>query len=144
MSVSDREEAQMRVEDIMTREVVVLGPDDTLREAVNAVQRNRIRHIPIAEDGRLVGMVTDRDIKRATPSLHGGASQDDFNDVLDGLTLAQVMTRDPLSVHPDTSVKDAVALLIDRKYGALPVVEGETLVGIVSDIDLLRLLHTML
>lgn len=134
----------MRVEDVMTREVVSLGPDDTLREAVNAVQRNRIRHIPIVEDERLVGIVTDRDIKRATPSVHGGASQEDFNRALDELTLAHVMTRDPLIVHPSTSVKDAVALLIDRKYGALPVVDGDRLVGIVSDIDLLRVLHTML
>jgi len=134
----------MRVEDVMTREVVALAPEDTLRTAVNAVQRNRIRHIPIVEDGRLVGIVTDRDIKRATPSVHGGASQDDFNRLLDELTLAQVMTRDPLTVRPGTSVKDAVALLIDRKYGALPVVEGEKLVGILSDIDFLRVLHTML
>jgi len=134
----------MRVEDVMTREVVSLGPGDTLRAAVNAVQRNRIRHIPIVEVERLVGIVTDRDIKRATPSVHGGASQEDFNRALDELTLAHVMTRDPLVVHPSTSVKDAVALLIDRKYGALPVVDGERLVGIVSDIDLLRVLHTML
>lgn len=134
----------MRVEDVMTREVVTLGPEDTLRTAVNVVQRNRIRHIPIVEGERLVGIVTDRDIKRATPSLHGGASQDDFNRTLDELTLSHVMTRDPLSVHPGTTVKDAAALLIDRKYGALPVVDGDALVGIVSDIDLLRVLHTML
>lgn len=134
----------MKVEDVMTREVVALKPDDSLRTALASVQRNRIRHIPIVEDDRLVGIVTDRDIKRATPSVHGGASQEDFNRTLDELTLAKVMTRDPLSVHPDTSVKDAVKLLIDRKYGALPVVEGEKLVGIVSDIDLLRVLHSML
>jgi CBS domain-containing protein len=134
----------MRVEDVMTREVVTLGPDDTLRDAVNVVQRNRIRHIPIVEGRRLIGIVTDRDIKRATPSLHGGASQDDFNRTLDDLALSHVMTRDPLTVRPSADVKDAVALLIDRKYGALPVVDGDELVGIVSDIDLLRILHTML
>lgn len=134
----------MRVEDVMTREVVTLGPDDTLRTAVNAVQRNRIRHIPIVDGRRLVGIVTDRDIKRVLPSVHGGASQDDFDRTLDELTLAQVMTRDPLSVQPSTSVKDAVSLLIDRKYGALPVVEGDILVGIISDIDMLRVFHTML
>lgn len=134
----------MRVEDVMTREVVTLGPDDMLRDAVNVVQRNRIRHIPIVEGRRLIGIVTDRDIKRATPSLHGGASQDDFNRTLDDLALSHVMTRDPLTVRPSADVKDAVALLIDRKYGALPVVDGDELVGIVSDIDLLRVLHTML
>ena len=134
----------MNMEDVMTRDVLTLAPSDSLRSAVATVQRNRIRHIPIVEDSRLVGIVTDRDIKRATPSVHGGASQEDFNRALDELTLAQVMTRDPLCVHPNTSVKDAVSLLIDRKYGALPVVEGEKLVGIVSDIDLLRVLHSML
>jgi acetoin utilization protein AcuB len=134
----------MNVENVMTREVVTLEPENSLRDAVNEVQRNRIRHIPIVEGKRLVGMVTDRDIKRATPSVHGGATQDDFNRTLDELKLSQVMTRDPLYVRPSTSLKDALALLIDRRYGALPVVDGDELVGIISDIDLLRILHSML
>jgi acetoin utilization protein AcuB len=134
----------MNVENVMTREVVTLEPENSLRDAVNEVQRNRIRHIPIVEGKRLVGMVTDRDIKRATPSVHGGATQDDFNRTLDDLKLSQVMTRDPLYVRPNTSLKDALALLIDRRYGALPVVDGDELVGIISDIDLLRILHSML
>jgi len=134
----------MKVEDVMTRDVLALAADDTLRTAINMVQRNRIRHIPIVEGSRLVGIVTDRDIKRATPSIHGGASQETFDRTLDELTLDRVMTRDPQSVRPDAPLKEAVRLLVDKKYGALPVVKDSDLVGIISDIDALRVLHSML
>ncbi len=134
----------MKVEDIMSREVITLCEDDTLRDAINSVQRNHIRHIPIVEGKRLIGIVTDRDIKRATPSLYSGISQDKFDEMIAGLSLGRVMTRDPVSVSPDMSIKAAVQMMIGKKYGALPVVEGGELVGIITDIDFLRILERML
>ncbi|MBI2213369.1 MAG: CBS domain-containing protein [Acidobacteria bacterium] len=130
--------------EIMTREVVALRPESNLREAIAVIQKFRIRHIPVVENGKLEGIVTDRDIKRATPSLHGGVSQEDYERVLNDTRLFQVMTRDPLSVPPDASLKSVAKILVDKKYGALPVVADGVLVGIVSDIDLLRVLHDML
>ena len=134
----------MNVSEIMTREVITLRPESNLREAIAVIQKFRIRHIPVVESGKLVGIVTDRDIKRATPSLHGGVSQDDYERVLNETRLFQVMTRDPLAVTPDAPVKQVAKLLVEKKYGALPVVSDGALVGIVSDIDLLRVLHDML
>lgn len=134
----------MNVSEIMTREVITLRPESNLREAIAIIQKFRIRHVPVVENGKLEGIVTDRDIKRATPSLHGGVSQDDYERVLNDTRLFQVMTRDPLSVTPDASVKEVAKILVEKKYGALPVVSGGVLVGIVSDIDLLRVLHDML
>lgn len=134
----------MNVSEIMTREVVALRPESNLREAIAVIQKFRIRHIPVVENGKLEGIVTDRDIKRATPSLHGGVSQEDYERVLNDTRLFQVMTRDPLSVPPDASLKSVAKILVDKKYGALPVVADGVLVGIVSDIDLLRVLHDML
>lgn len=134
----------MNVSEIMTREVITLRPESNLREAIAVIQKFRIRHIPVVEDGKLVGIVTDRDIKRATPSLHGGVSQDEYERVLNETRLFQVMTRDPLGVTPDASVKSVAKILVEKKYGALPVVSDGVLVGIVSDIDLLRVFHDML
>ena len=134
----------MKVEDIMTREVITLCEDDTLRDAINSVQRNHIRHIPIVDGKRLIGVVSDRDIKRATPSLYSGISQEKFNEMISELSLSRVMTRDPFSISSDTSIKEVVQLMISKKYGALPVVDSGELVGIVTGIDCLRVLERML
>lgn len=134
----------MNVSHIMTREVITLRPESSLRDAIAVIQKFRIRHIPVVEDGKLSGIVTDRDIKRATPSIHGGVTQEVYERVLNDTKLFQVMTRDPLTVSPDTSIKEVAKLLVEKKYGAVPVVADGRLVGIVSDIDLLRVLYEML
>lgn len=134
----------MHVGDVMTREVVTVRADQTLRGILGLIQRHRIRNIPVVDGDKVVGIVTDRDIKRATPSLLSGVVQEDYDKVLNGTTAAQVMTRNPYTVTPSMGLKDAVKVLIDRKYGALPVVEAGKLVGIVSAIDLLRAFHQFL
>ena len=134
----------MNISEIMTREVITLRPESNLREAIGIIQKFRIRHIPVVDEGKLAGIVTDRDIKRATPSIHGGVTQEDYERVLNETKLFQVMTRDPMTVSPASPVKDVAKLLVDKKYGALPVVSDGVLVGIISDIDLLRVLYDML
>ena len=132
------------IADIMTRDVFTLSTGGTLAEAVEMLRSRRIRHIPIVDGRHLVGIVTDRDVKRAMPSLQSGATQEEFNRVLHNTNVMKVMTRDPVSVHPQTPVREALLMLIDRKYGALPVVNDGELVGIVTDIDFLRLLEEKL
>lgn len=134
----------MTVEDRMTRKVLTLRPEQTLREALSLQQRHRIRHVPVVEGERVVGILTDRDIKRATPSLLSGVDQHQYDRVLNETPVSHVMTRNPFTVTPSTPLKDALKVLIDRKFGALPVTEGERLVGIITDIDLLRAFHEML
>jgi len=132
------------VEERMTRQVVTLTEQASLRDALALLQRHRIRHIPVVEGERIVGILTDRDVKRATPSLLSGVSQEDYDRVLAQTHVSQVMTRNPFSVTPSTSLKDATKLLAERKYGALPVVEGERLVGILTNTDLLRAFYESL
>lgn len=132
------------VEERMTRTVVTLGADQTLRDAIALMQRHRVRHLPVMDGERLTGILTDRDVKRATPSLLTGVSQEEFDRVLSETHVSQVMTRNPFSVTPSTSLKDALKVLIDRRFSALPVVEGDRLVGILTITDLLRAFHEML
>ena len=132
------------VEERMTRRVVTVTENASLREALALLQRHRIRHIPVVEGEMIVGILTDRDVKRATPSLLSGVSQEDYDRVLAQTHVSQVMTRNPFSVTPSTSLKDATKLLADRKYGALPVVEGDRLVGILTNTDLLRAFYESL
>jgi len=134
----------MVVEDRMTRKVMTLTEDQTLREAIAVMQRHRIRHLPVVADGRILGILTDRDVKRATPSLLSGVDQNQYDRVLSTTRVSQVMTRNPYTVTPSTPLKDAVKVVVDRKFGALPVVEADMLVGIITSTDLLRAFHEML
>ncbi|HZI95382.1 MAG TPA: CBS domain-containing protein [Patescibacteria group bacterium] len=135
---------KMTVEQRMTRKVETLSEAQSLRDAIAVMQRHRIRHLPVVTDGRIVGLVTDRDIKRATPSLLSGVDQVQFDHVLSTTRVAQIMTRSPFTVTPSTSLKDAAKVVIDRKFGALPVVEQDKVVGILTATDLLRALYEML
>ena len=134
----------MKVSDRMTRDVVTLEEDQSLRDALSLQQRHKIRHIPIVTLGRVVGILTDRDLKRASPSLLSGITQEKYDELLDTTLVGQVMTRNPQSVTPETSIKEVAKILIDQKFGALPVTDKNQLVGIITDIDLLGVLHELL
>ncbi len=134
----------MFVEDVMSRSVVTLAPEDTLRDALNLLRSNRVRHLPVVDGSALVGIVPDRDVKRATPSVLSGVDRDEHDRVLATTKVAQFMTREPITVTPKSGLKAAVKIFLDRRVGALPVVEDGHLVGILSDIDILRAAHDLL
>ncbi len=128
----------------MTRPVITMAEDQTLREAIALMQRHRIRHVPIVSGEAILGILTDRDVKRATPSLLSGVSQAEFDQVLHTTTVSHVMTRNPYTITPSTSLRDAIKLMLDRRFSSLPVVEEGRLIGILTVTDLLRTLHEML
>ncbi len=134
----------MKVSDRMTREVVTLTEEQSLREALTLQQLHRIRHIPVVSGGRVVGILTDRDLKRASPSLLSGIDQKQYDELLETIRVGQIMTRNPHTVTPATPLKHVAKILIDRKFGALPVTENNLLVGIITEIDLLRALYELL
>ena len=133
----------MKVRERMTREVITLPGSATLREAIMTIKKNNIKHLPIVDDGKLVGMVTDRDLKHATPSMLTNIEQEEFDRILDGTQVQQVMTRNPMTVTPATSLGAAAKMLTDHKFGSLPVVERGKLAGIITTSDLLRALQEM-
>jgi acetoin utilization protein AcuB len=134
----------MFVEDVMTRSVVTLTPEETLRDAVSLLRTNRIRHLPVVDNSKVVGIVTDRDIKRATPSVLSGVDRDQYDRVLATTKVEQFMTREPRTVTPKTSLKAAVDIFLELKVGALPVVDDGHLVGILTQIDILRVTRDLL
>lgn len=128
----------------MTDSVVTVTPTQTLREATDLLRSKHIRQLPVVEDGRLIGIITDRDIKRATPSMLSGVDQDEYDRILDGTRVAQFMTREPVTITADTPLKHAVRIFITQKVGALPIIQDARLVGIVTQIDALRAFYNML
>jgi acetoin utilization protein AcuB len=123
----------------MTQEPVTLHDDDRLREAVEMVMVRRIRHIPVLDaQNRLVGIVTDRDIKRTLPSPLVSSAREEYEALLETTAVGRVMTPDPMTIDADTDVAEAVQLLVQNRIGGLPVVESGKLVGVFTERDALR------
>ena len=133
------------VREWMTRRVFSIGPDARLSEAATLMRRRKVRHLPVVErGGRLVGMVTARDLRQAlfAPSVRDGL--ENLRVVLDSLAVRDVMTRGVISVRAATSIREAARLMHERKVGALPVVERDRLVGLLTESDILDGFHRVL
>jgi acetoin utilization protein AcuB len=127
-----------RVRDFMTRDPVTLHDDDRLREAVELVMVRRIRHIPVLDaQNRLVGIVTDRDIKRTLPSPLSSAAREEYEALLETTAIGRVMSPDPITVDAEADVAEAVQTLVDSRIGGLPVLEQGGLVGVFTERDAL-------
>ncbi|MCA1719089.1 MAG: CBS domain-containing protein [Actinobacteria bacterium] len=120
----------------MTQEVVTAAPQTTAAEALALCRGNRIRHLPVLQGGRLVGVISDRDLRAATPALGDPARAE----ALDRIRVADEMARDVVTARPEDPIEDAAMTMYERKIGCLPVVDGEDLVGIVTSSDVLRAL----
>lgn len=132
------------VRHVMTQPAVTVEPSTLLLDAALTLRTGAIRHLPVVEHGRLVGLLTDRDIQRCAPSRLIPITEESYNAVFAGTTVARVMTRDPLSVSPDLPLSSAIALMQQSRYGCLPVVQGAELVGILTRSDLVDTLQRLL
>jgi len=128
-----------RVRDYMTRDPLTLRDDDLLRQAVEVVMVRRIRHIPVLDGaGRLVGIVTDRDVQGTLPSPLSAAAPEEYEALLETTSLARIMTRDVITVAPDDLAAEAVETLLASRIDGLPVLEDGGVVGIFTVRDALR------
>ncbi|MBO0586204.1 acetoin utilization AcuB family protein [Sporosarcina sp. E16_8] len=124
----------MLIEEIMITEVLTLSPENTVKDALEAMRDKKVRHLPIlSADGTVVGIVTDRDLKEVVPS---SVSEIKDNSPYDTL-LSDVMTKNPILGHPMDFVEEAAVLFYDNKIGSLPIVSNKKLVGIITETDLL-------
>jgi acetoin utilization protein AcuB len=128
----------------MSASPVSVAPETPVAEARDLMQRQRIRHLLVVDRERLVGIVTDRDIRLNLPSPATSLSIWEINYLLAKLTVKEVMTKSVITIEPARQVRDAVRLMLERRIGALPVVEGGRLVGIITETDLLRAFASVL
>ncbi|ARU63370.1 acetoin utilization protein AcuB [Tumebacillus avium] len=131
----------MLVEQIMTRDVVTLSPDNTLQEALDISRRHRVRHLPVVKDGNLVGLISDRDLRAAAPSILDKAGDDS---ILCDVRVEQLMVKEVITAHPLDFAEDAASQIYKHFIGCLPVVTQDKLVGIVTERDVLRTLVEMM
>jgi CBS domain-containing protein len=131
------------VRDIMTTEVTTLGRNDSLQLVKDIMTLGRVRHFPVLDDNKVVGVVSQRDLYKASLGSvmkYGEKAQRAF---LEGLAVKEVMSDPPITIAPHASVKEAARLMMEKKIGCLPVLEGSKLVGIVTETDMLKLVLEM-
>lgn len=124
--------------DLMTIDPEIVTRDTPLREIVTAMNRANIRQVLVVEDKKLVGIVTDRDIRLAVNSPLTTEEPLERLELLNGYTAVDCMTANPRTVSPETPIHKVAQLLSVYKFGALPVVENDELVGIITVTDLLN------
>ena len=122
----------LKVNDLMTVVPDVISPDTPLRDIIGMMKTEGYRHLPVVVDNKLVGIITDRDVRLVmnSPMVLHERRQDE--DLLDKVTAESCMTPNPVTVSPETPAYRAAEILSMYKFGALPVVDGENLVGIIT------------
>lgn len=134
----------MKISAYMTRKLITVAPDTTVKDAFLIMQSHRVRHLPVVENDSLVGILSDRDLRRPK----WADALDDWTtyyQIDDDVSVADVMTRNPEVVHTYERIRNAVRIFREQRYGALPVLDKKgDLVGILSAQDLLVALEELL
>jgi acetoin utilization protein AcuB len=134
----------MHVADIMTANPITVTPRNAIRTAINLMREGGFRRLPVVDRSKLVGIITDRDLRRAANSPYVVREKWYDNFVLDHIEVGTCMTVDPVTISPDATVAEAARLLRDHKIGGLPVVTEGQLVGIITETDMLNFLIELL
>lgn len=129
-----------QLSEIMNRTLVTVDTHASLRQAQRILDRHNIRHLFVMDGKRLVGIVTDRDLRKAAPSSKSPLTASEREEFMDELKVVEVMSRKLIEASPSTTVREAAKVMVREKIGCLPVVDGNALVGIVTEIDLLDIL----
>lgn len=129
----------MLIEHVMQTSLITITPKTTLPEALELVRQRGIRHLPVVEYGLLVGIVSDRDLKRAMASSATSLERRELQYLLDKLTVNEIMTRTVITVGRMLPIEEAARLMVREKISALPVTEDGRLIGIVTETDVLDL-----
>ena len=128
----------MRVRELMTAKPITVDPETPMLQARQRMAEERIRHLVVVDGTRVVGIVTDRDIRLNLPSPATSLSVWELNYLLAQLTVGGVMSATVIVVDPERPVAEAARIMIDHKIGALPVVDEGRLVGILTESDFVR------
>jgi len=126
------------VREIMMGSPVTLKPEDTLDLANDVISLGRIRHIPVVDNSRLVGIITERDLIGAAAAQIFGLKQKNKSALLKSVLIKEVMKKRVISTAPDTPIKDIAHLMAEKKIGCVPVVSEGVVIGLVTTTDILR------
>jgi CBS domain-containing protein len=132
------ERSLVQVGAMMQQQIITATPDMALADVQRLMQDSRIRHVPVVSGKRLVGIITDRDVREASPSPATTLTRGEIAYQMATTPIKQCMTHDVVWIGPDMDMVQATRLLLQRQFGCLPVVDHDTLVGIITEMDCLR------
>jgi acetoin utilization protein AcuB len=141
--LASQKEAAMLVQDLMTRDPLTVPLETPVSDARRMMVERRIRHLLVTDGRRLAGIVTDRDIRLSLPSPATSLSVWEINYLVARLSVESVMTRSVITVDPRRDAFAAARIMLEHKIGALPVLDAGTIVGIVTETDILRAFAAM-
>ncbi len=127
----------MKVKDIMVKEVATLDIHDELSLANDIMRLGRIRHLPVVSGETLVGIISERDLFRSSLAQALGYGNKDTREVMKTLRIKDIMMKKLITTTPDTDLGEAVAIMVERKIGCLPVVQDNKLLGLITETDIL-------
>jgi len=130
----------MFVGERMSRPVISVAPEMPINDILAMFRKEHIRRAPVMKDGKLVGIVSERDLLNATPSSVTTLSVWEMHYLISKVTVRDVMTKDVVIVDQDTPIEEAARIMADKKIGGVPVVSGENVVGIITETDLFKIL----
>lgn len=134
----------MRIRDVMTKNPITIDSDTLVLDAQRIMKENNIRRLPIVDKGKLVGIVTKHDLLEASPSPATSLSIHELNYLLSKMKVKEIMTKNPITIGPDTPFEEALRIGQEKKIGAFPVVEDGKLVGIATESDIVRFMSRVL
>jgi CBS domain-containing protein len=133
----------MQVSEVMATDVVTVGRNDDLRLVDDIMAERHIRHIPVVEDGAIVGLVSQRDVFRAQMSSTMGYGEKGQRAYLHSILVKEIMVHPVITIAPEAPVTEAIDLIVEKGIGCLPVVQGQQVIGIVTKTNLLQRLRTL-
>ena len=134
-------EKMMLVKQWMTRDVITVGANESMNDAIYTLEENRIRLLPVIENGQLTGIISDRDLKQATPSKERIRDMDEFVELIAKIRVRDIMTKNPHVTSPDHTIEEAAAILVNERISGLPVLDKDNqLVGIITRTDIFKML----
>ncbi len=143
--IHNKEDLAMLVGERMTSPVMTVVPETPVQEALAQMHKDKVRRFPVVNArGKLVGIVTETDLLNASPSEATTLSVWEINYLLSKITVERVMTRGVITVTEDTPIEEAARIMAENKIGGLPVLRGESLVGIITETDLFKIFLEML
>lgn len=134
----------MLVQNWMNRNVITIEATQSMMDAMKIIKERNIRHLPVMRKGKLVGIVTDRDLKRASPSEATTLEVHELLYIISNIKVEEIMTKDPITVPFDFTVEEAAEILLNKKISGLPVVDAKgNVVGTITQTDIFRALITL-
>ena len=127
-----------RVRDIMQEKIVTISAGEPHTTEEEIMTMGRERHMPVVHGGKLVGVVSERDLLRASLSSINTARAEERRAFLHVVEIARVMSTPPIVIHPNAAIQEAALIMAERKIGCLPVLDGDALVGLLTETDILR------